>query len=916
PGDVRIDYPPTLKRGSNHMGQDEYQDSRQKRARSNYTSEDVPWHPFKTRTDFDFVEFAADASLTKDQISTLLRLIRKCVDGSDQLTFGSYQDLHASWKEAYHLVEPFVEHPIDQTFEGEGKTYLFYSRSLWDWGASVASCVQHAELCHLFTWDAQKVHIFSGEKWERVYTDPWTGDDWFQIQNSLPDDGVPLMFILYADKTQLSSFGTAKAYPVYAKLANLPSDVTNGKGLGGGRLVGWLPIIKDDPKHENSPEWVDFKKVTGCWVKCGDGVERRIFPCILILSADFEEQVVMAGIRGLGTAYPCPVCLVPKSDLALYTDEWEYRDAADRHHLGLIVEDPSRSAGARKKAAKALEDKSFRPMTNAFSYVDNSDPHRGLGFDRLHNYPGGLAKTHILNLLFHKFKKANKTVNAQKALIEKRAANFPRWQNLTHFHTILTDNAYQDSNKWEDMARVLLYTAHGVFPQSDKTAHQLLRLLRCFLNLNAYSSFERHSDTTLESIRNELRSFFAEVKKHGDMDKTKSWKAAPKVHMHVHMPHDIMGKGVTKHYSTKTFEVMHKPLKVAYLRMNFKDVSPQILESETRSSVIKYIPAEIEGFDAEVAKDKGKVVEEEDEDQHQFLFGNIQLKAPTSNRGHEFFNFSFDANKAAGPFAPALKAFDFTSELRKFLIASKSETHHRVGGQKLRIQMFRSLEVTYASLETLEPESNILRCSSSFHGRPRFDCVVINVPTQPLFARLISLFVLKQGPDDGGVPIALVIPYDGAITAAQRREDGRLGLHRVAAKGSGLVPEFVFARTIICGTLLAPANDVEPLPTEYFAMDVIDGDMFLRVRELTKASQPAEASKEDLEEESELSEGEEDSAGTGEEQSGETSEEGEGKGSGDSSDEVGASDEGEFCEDDRVAELEGSVDASSGEGVD
>ena len=136
------------------------------------------------------------------------------------------------------------------------------------------------------------------------------------------------MFILYADKTQLSSFGTAKAYPVYAKLANLPSDVTNSKGLGGGRLVGWLPVVrkpptqgfntscsfgaqvKDDPKHKKNREWVDFKKViwhacfrkmfesiseyskTGCWVKCGDGVERQIFPRILILSADFEEQCV------------------------------------------------------------------------------------------------------------------------------------------------------------------------------------------------------------------------------------------------------------------------------------------------------------------------------------------------------------------------------------------------------------------------------------------------------------------------------------------------------------------------------------------------------------------------------------------------------------------------------------------------
>lgn len=32
-------------------------------------------------------------------------------------------------------------------------------------------------------------------------------------------------------------------YPVIAKLANLPSDISNGQGLGSGCIVGWLPIV-------------------------------------------------------------------------------------------------------------------------------------------------------------------------------------------------------------------------------------------------------------------------------------------------------------------------------------------------------------------------------------------------------------------------------------------------------------------------------------------------------------------------------------------------------------------------------------------------------------------------------------------------------------------------------------------------
>ena len=37
-------------------------------------------------------------------------------------------------------------------------------------------------------------------------------------------------------------------------------------------------------------ETIETISVTGFWVKCGDGVERHIFPLVLILTADYEEQ--------------------------------------------------------------------------------------------------------------------------------------------------------------------------------------------------------------------------------------------------------------------------------------------------------------------------------------------------------------------------------------------------------------------------------------------------------------------------------------------------------------------------------------------------------------------------------------------------------------------------------------------------
>ena len=41
----------------------------------------------------------------------------------------------------------------------------------------------------------------------------------------------------------LSSSGKVKAYPVIARCGNLPVEIRNGDGIGGGRLVRWLPIV-------------------------------------------------------------------------------------------------------------------------------------------------------------------------------------------------------------------------------------------------------------------------------------------------------------------------------------------------------------------------------------------------------------------------------------------------------------------------------------------------------------------------------------------------------------------------------------------------------------------------------------------------------------------------------------------------
>ena len=50
---------------------------------------------------------------------------------------------------------------------------------MWPW---VLDYLLNPELVRQFEWDAQKVSRHDGKDFTRVYTEPWTGDRWWEIQ--------------------------------------------------------------------------------------------------------------------------------------------------------------------------------------------------------------------------------------------------------------------------------------------------------------------------------------------------------------------------------------------------------------------------------------------------------------------------------------------------------------------------------------------------------------------------------------------------------------------------------------------------------------------------------------------------------------------------------------------------------------
>ncbi|KAH9965573.1 hypothetical protein BJV74DRAFT_799600 [Russula compacta] len=432
---------------------------------SHHTPYFDPWWPFfNTCEDFLLSEIILNFNLSHEQGERLIKFIKHCMSGKGTLMLSSMGDIQNAWDQVSLKLTP----------------------------------------------DAKKVFRCSGQSSTHIFDEPWTADAFWDTQSWIPDGGNLLAFILYVDKMKLSSFGTSKGYPVVTHCANLPTLIQNGNGFGGGHVVGWLPIVSEDPKDSKKPDFVNLKRTvwhtafehiiqsilelskTGCWLECGDGIQRWIFPVVLILSADYEEQCMMSLICGSNSKRPCPICLVKGEELADISRTWPLRMAGDTQ--GVIQDGQNLQSTAKCKN-----------MLSDYGICD---------------------------------------VKHQQ--IDTQFNAVPRWSGLVHFQEVMKVT-FTDSSKYEDLSRLVAFVAHNVIPSHDKAGWLLL----CYL----YLAFEAHTEHMIKSGQCELAKFAKCMK---------NWNF-PKMHVLVHSFNDIEQKGASCNYNMKPNEKLHGPLKKSYL---------------------------------------------------------------------------------------------------------------------------------------------------------------------------------------------------------------------------------------------------------------------------------------------------------------------------------------------------------------
>uniref|UniRef100_A0A8H7XPR9 Uncharacterized protein n=1 Tax=Psilocybe cubensis TaxID=181762 RepID=A0A8H7XPR9_PSICU len=843
--EVRIQYHPSANKSPKVVPTSQYDPHSTRHATSALPkpNHDKPWHPFATRLDFEIAELALDTHMNKNQKATLLNLIKECIANPHLFTIENASEMDKTWEFARsYRSSGFVRKEFVVPYKKEEIQYEVFVRPLLDWCSEL---VLNPISLSKFHWNAERHYKTTNTHSERLIGEPWTADTWWKIQDQLPLGALPFCIVLYADKTRLSTFGTAKGYPVIARCANIPANDRNGDGLGGGRLVGWLPIVEEDSGESGKTLFINFKRIvwhkgfyeilvsiqqyatTGFHIKCADAILRWLFFFVLIISADYEEQCVIALTRGATSNYPCPICLVPNDALSNLTACYPIRSAAGMERI---------HSEAQKLNAKDREEHlkryGLRNVENVFWMMNGSDVYQALSWDRLHAYHGGLFSDHLW-VEFKNVIEESTTTRKDAEMVDNQFDCIPRWSGLNHFSSVIKTGEFADGSKYEDMAKLIVFASHNVLEKSDR-GYCLLRLMRSFLELDMYSSLTVQSATTLAGIERELGIFNLILKEYSELHPEKNWNF-PKNHSHIHMVRDIMAKGVTRNANTKPNEKAHGLLKLWYrFHTNFKNVAPQILKMNEDDLISMIIRMDINAFDE---NEENKASETDNNSLQDISEEASAVNSDQSVDDTEQSHVSIGSIMDPVSFESIEESHKEDHAFRRFRIKT-GKCLAKIINQTIRLKPdnmlapFQLARIHYQSIINWSFERDMVRVSASFHHQPRNDYVLIKSDTNNYcFAQL--LFMYSVYVDDTPHHLALVLPFDEPIdrrTVLARKRDKDLRFLRVRARRrtNSIVIDL---QRIVRGGLLAA--DFGHDANEFIIIDTADPDMWWRLKLIT-----------------------------------------------------------------------------------
>ncbi|CAO3638345.1 unnamed protein product [Mucor hiemalis] len=138
---------------------------------------------------------------------------------------------------------------------------------------------------------------------EAVYNDISNSNWWLDLQQKIGQQTVIIPLMLSSDMTLVSQNARKKTWPLYLTIGNIPKSI-----LQKAAVLVLLQNTHIPPLYEYYIEKIDQqRKSLYSWAK------QKRYSCLPVLgtySADYPEQVLLAGVKSWLSGYGCPRCIL------------------------------------------------------------------------------------------------------------------------------------------------------------------------------------------------------------------------------------------------------------------------------------------------------------------------------------------------------------------------------------------------------------------------------------------------------------------------------------------------------------------------------------------------------------------------------------------------------------------------------
>ncbi|KAF8634713.1 hypothetical protein AX17_004123 [Amanita inopinata Kibby_2008] len=455
----------------------------------------------------------------------------------------------------------------------------------------IAMLFGNPELCNDLLLAPERQFV-DETKAERLFHEMNTGLWWWQTQKELEKirAGATIApVIISTDKTQVTTFRSKQAYPVYMAIGNIPKNIRRKPSRHAHVLLAYLPVTKLEHLDSIASRRRALANLFhacmgyilhplrkpgmyGVQMVSGDGIIRRVHPILAVHAADYPEQVLVTCTK----TGECPKCLATNRELGDPTVELEYRDlAAILDALALADTD------LVSFKQRCMENR-IKPVPHPFwEKLPFVNIFRSITADVLHQIYQGIVK-HIFSWVIKIYGAAE---------IDARCQRFPPNHHIRIFSkgiSSLSRLTGQEHNQMCHFLLGLLIAAPFKLPNAQYD-QRVIRAIRAILDFIYLAQLPMHSTRTLEQLESALDTFhgymtvFIDLNIHTNMN-------LPKLHSFRHYIETVKLFGTVDNYNTEYTERLHIDLaKDAHCATNQKDEFAQMtIWLERKEKIVRH----------------------------------------------------------------------------------------------------------------------------------------------------------------------------------------------------------------------------------------------------------------------------------------------------------------------------------------